>query len=403
MRVKKHAARTRPSPWPSSCWPRSTSPTSATPIRRGCRAASSSASRSPARSPCRPRCCCSTRRPRRSIPELRREVLLVMRQLAREGMTMLVVTHEMGFARNVGTRTVFMDRGEIVEEAPGAALLRRAEDRARQALPAAVRGLDGSNEGDDHGCEKLIWGRSPSPPACVVGGGRAEAQQTQSRLYEVTKSKKLRVCQFPLYYSISFRNPKTRQDRGHRRRSRQGAGQGARRQARDRRDRASAPSSPTCRPTSARSACSASAPRLKRAQAVEFSKPYLHHQHLCRHAQGRQDQELGGHRPEGRQGRRLARQLHRGLHEGLPEERRGRLGRAAQHARGRAGGAARRRHHDRLPDRDQSHRRVRLGGLHPAQARSSRSRPTPMSCRRATRSGSTTSTCSSTPSSSTAG
>ena len=37
----------------------------------------------------------------------------------------------------------------------------------------------------------------------------AEAQQTQSRLYEITKSKKLRVCQFPLYYSISFRNSKT--------------------------------------------------------------------------------------------------------------------------------------------------------------------------------------------------
>lgn len=37
----------------------------------------------------------------------------------------------------------------------------------------------------------------------------AEAQQTQSRLYDVTKNKKLRVCQFPLYYSISFRNPKT--------------------------------------------------------------------------------------------------------------------------------------------------------------------------------------------------
>src|SRR5215212_119922 len=37
----------------------------------------------------------------------------------------------------------------------------------------------------------------------------AEAQQTQSRLYEVTKGKKLRVCQFPLYYSISFRNPKS--------------------------------------------------------------------------------------------------------------------------------------------------------------------------------------------------
>jgi polar amino acid transport system ATP-binding protein len=51
-------------------------------------------------------------------PELRREVLLVMRQLAAEGMTMLVVTHEMGFARNVGSRVAFMDHGEIVETAP---------------------------------------------------------------------------------------------------------------------------------------------------------------------------------------------------------------------------------------------------------------------------------------------
>jgi ABC-type polar amino acid transport system ATPase subunit len=68
-------------------------------------------------------------------PELRREVLLVMRQLAREGMTMLVVTHEMGFARHVGTRTVFMDRGEIVEEAPGAAFFEAPRtDRARKFL-----------------------------------------------------------------------------------------------------------------------------------------------------------------------------------------------------------------------------------------------------------------------------
>jgi len=42
----------------------------------------------------------------------------------------------------------------------------------------------------------------------------ADAQQQQSRLFEVTKSKKLRVCQFPLYYSISFRNPKTGQIEG---------------------------------------------------------------------------------------------------------------------------------------------------------------------------------------------
>jgi polar amino acid transport system ATP-binding protein len=50
-------------------------------------------------------------------PELRREVLVVMRQLAVEGMTMMVVTHEMNFARNVGSHLAFMDHGEIVEEA----------------------------------------------------------------------------------------------------------------------------------------------------------------------------------------------------------------------------------------------------------------------------------------------
>ena len=44
------------------------------------------------------------------------EVLDVMKELAREGMTMVVVTHEMGFARKVGTRVVFLDQGEIVEE-----------------------------------------------------------------------------------------------------------------------------------------------------------------------------------------------------------------------------------------------------------------------------------------------
>jgi general L-amino acid transport system ATP-binding protein len=51
-------------------------------------------------------------------PEMIKEVLDVMVELARSGMTMLVVTHEMGFARSVADRVVFMDRGEIVEEAP---------------------------------------------------------------------------------------------------------------------------------------------------------------------------------------------------------------------------------------------------------------------------------------------
>jgi polar amino acid transport system ATP-binding protein len=49
-------------------------------------------------------------------PELINEVLTVMQRLAEEGMTMVVVTHEMGFAREVGTRLLFMDEGRIVEE-----------------------------------------------------------------------------------------------------------------------------------------------------------------------------------------------------------------------------------------------------------------------------------------------
>jgi glutamate/aspartate transport system ATP-binding protein len=51
-------------------------------------------------------------------PEMINEVLDVMVELAREGMTMIVVTHEMGFARKVAHRVVFMDRGQIVEDLP---------------------------------------------------------------------------------------------------------------------------------------------------------------------------------------------------------------------------------------------------------------------------------------------
>ena len=49
-------------------------------------------------------------------PEMVGEVLEVMKQLAKEGMTMVCVTHEMGFAREVGTRVIFMDEGRIIEE-----------------------------------------------------------------------------------------------------------------------------------------------------------------------------------------------------------------------------------------------------------------------------------------------
>jgi len=68
-------------------------------------------------------------------PELVGEVLQVMRDLADEGMTMLVVTHEMGFARNVADRVVFMDEGIIMEDGPPAEVLSNPrEERTRQFL-----------------------------------------------------------------------------------------------------------------------------------------------------------------------------------------------------------------------------------------------------------------------------
>ena len=68
-------------------------------------------------------------------PEMINEVLDVMVELAREGMTMMVVTHEMGFARKVAHRVVFMDGGEIVEDAPTDAFFGQPRsERARHFL-----------------------------------------------------------------------------------------------------------------------------------------------------------------------------------------------------------------------------------------------------------------------------
>lgn len=67
-------------------------------------------------------------------PELTVEVLAVMRQLAEEGMTMLVVTHEMGFARNVSTKTVFMENGVVVESGPSGALFSNPKEERTRAF-----------------------------------------------------------------------------------------------------------------------------------------------------------------------------------------------------------------------------------------------------------------------------
>ena len=68
-------------------------------------------------------------------PELVGEVLVVMRELAREGMTMVIVTHEMGFAREAATRVLFLDRGRVVETGSPEQFFSNPEtDRARQVI-----------------------------------------------------------------------------------------------------------------------------------------------------------------------------------------------------------------------------------------------------------------------------
>lgn len=68
-------------------------------------------------------------------PELVGDVLMVMKKLAAEGMTMLIVTHEMGFARDVADRVVFMDRGYIVEEgSPDEIFSRPKNERTQEFL-----------------------------------------------------------------------------------------------------------------------------------------------------------------------------------------------------------------------------------------------------------------------------
>jgi glutamate transport system ATP-binding protein len=72
-------------------------------------------------------------------PEMIREVLDVMRDLARDGMTMAVVTHEMGFAREVCDRVVFIDEGRIVEQAPPDEFFSAARsDRAREFVDKII-------------------------------------------------------------------------------------------------------------------------------------------------------------------------------------------------------------------------------------------------------------------------
>jgi polar amino acid transport system ATP-binding protein len=83
-------------------------------------------------------------------PELVGEVLGVMRNLAEEGTTMIVVTHEMGFAREVADRVVFMDQGVVVEEGPpNAVLLNPQEERTRAFLSRVKQQAEAEAQHDE--------------------------------------------------------------------------------------------------------------------------------------------------------------------------------------------------------------------------------------------------------------
>lgn len=71
-------------------------------------------------------------------PEMIKEVLDVMTELARDGMTMLCVTHEMGFARKVADRVVFMDSGSVVEEAPPEAFFAHPKNERTQRFLSQI-------------------------------------------------------------------------------------------------------------------------------------------------------------------------------------------------------------------------------------------------------------------------
>ncbi|XBH22422.1 amino acid ABC transporter ATP-binding protein [Jonesiaceae bacterium BS-20] len=80
-------------------------------------------------------------------PELVGEVLQVMRDLANDGMTMMVVTHEMAFARDVADRVIFMDDGKVLEQGPAAQVINSpTEERTKQFLKRVLDPTHVSNE-----------------------------------------------------------------------------------------------------------------------------------------------------------------------------------------------------------------------------------------------------------------
>ena len=107
-------------------------------------------------------------------PELVGEVLEVIRALAQDGMTMLVVTHEMQFAREVGTRVLFMDGGRILEDAAPARVLCAAGAPARARVPAPGALAEGRRGGS-----LLTPQNRRHVCACIAGSWRMKETPNQ--------------------------------------------------------------------------------------------------------------------------------------------------------------------------------------------------------------------------------
>jgi hypothetical protein len=106
-------------------------------------------------------------------PEMVKEVLDTMIDLAKEGITMICVTHEMGFARQVADRVVFMSNGRVVEEAPPDEFFKNPRhERTRKSSARSCRGIDENG----HACRRHV------PPASMGGPKKRSSTPPSSRI-----------------------------------------------------------------------------------------------------------------------------------------------------------------------------------------------------------------------------
>ena len=178
MCCANHEQRPGSAPWSCSLW--SGSPTRRILIPRSCPAVSSNARPSRALA-MDPKAMLFDEVTSALDPELVAEVLAVMRRLAGQGMTMLVVTHEMSFARQVASRVVFMDHGRIVEEASPEQIF-GAPRTAHARFPAHGAGAVGRIRSGQIADRKADLDLNHRPNGWIATSQRQESRRPESRL-----------------------------------------------------------------------------------------------------------------------------------------------------------------------------------------------------------------------------